>query len=214
VILETECHFQQLLDEETGRGLGEREARNEAHRRLGGNEELVRRYAARPELRAWSRRWPSLCFTIVPMFMYLAVGFATLMAILSIAKLMGAYLHRLHVAPDITYDIDLAANVVLLWCLPLCVAAAYSLLAVRRRLALHWPVVGIVLISALASLVNVTVSITGGAEPGTVGAGIGISAQSLPQQSVHAALLVALSLTALWTVRRERRRHKLDRNLN
>jgi FtsZ-interacting cell division protein ZipA len=31
---------------------------------------------------------------------------------------------------------------------------------------------------------------------------------------VHAALLVALSLTALWTVRRERRRHKLDRNLN
>jgi hypothetical protein len=148
------------------------------------------------------------------MLIYLTVGFATLMAILVIAKLMGSYLHRLRVAPEVTHDIDLAANVALLWCLPLCVAAAYTLLAVRRRIALRWPVVGIVLISALASLVNVTVSITGGAEPGVIGAGIGISATSLPQQSMHAALLVALSLAAIWTVRREWRRRDLSRNLN
>jgi hypothetical protein len=64
-VLEIEGHYRQLLDEETGRGVGERDARIEAQRRLGTNQELIQRYAAQRELRAWARRWPALCFTIV-----------------------------------------------------------------------------------------------------------------------------------------------------
>jgi hypothetical protein len=208
--LEIESHFQQLTDEEIGRGASENDARIEAHRRLGANQELVLRYAARPELRAWSRRWPSLCFMIVPLLTYLAVAFATLVGMVSIVHRMGSYLHRIQVAPDVTREIDLAVRVVLLWCLPLCVAAAFTLLAGRRRVALRWPVMGIILVSALASLCTLVVTVKGGAELGEIRAGIGISPESLSEQSMHAALLVALSLVPLWTLRRAQR----DRGLN
>ena len=207
---EIESHFQQLIDEDTARGASENAARSEAHRRLGTNQELLRCYAERPELRAWSRRWPSICFTIVPLFTYLAIGFGTLLGVASVAELMGPSLHRVRIASDVTLQIDLIAQVVLLWCLPLCVTAVFGLLAGRRRVALGWSLACIVLVSVLASLCNVVVKFAGGPRPGEVGAGIGFSPESLPGQSMHAAVLAALSLGLLWTLRRARRERDLN----
>jgi hypothetical protein len=119
-------------------------------------------------------------------------------------------LSRIHVAPAVTRDVDLAARVVLLWCLPLCVAAAFTLLGSRRHTALRWPLMNIVLISTLASFSNVIVTITGGPDLGEVGAGIGASTASLSEQSMHAVILVAVSLLPLWwTLRRARRNRGL-----
>jgi len=127
----------------------------------------------------------------------------------SIAHRMDPYLHRIHVSPDVTHDIDLAARIVLLWCLPLCVAAAFTRLAARRGIALRWPLVCIVSLSTFASLSNVIVTVTGGPDPGEIGAGIGISTASLSGQSLHAAVLIALSSVPLWMLKRAQRNYHL-----
>ena len=56
------------------------------------------------------------------------------------------------------------------------------------------------------SLINVNVVLTGGAAPGQAGAGIGISADSLPGQTAHAAVTAALILAPLWLALRRLRR--------
>jgi hypothetical protein len=196
-VLELENHFQQLLDEECGRGASDHDARVEAHRRLGTNQVLVLRYAARPELHAWSRRWPSVWFVLLPLVTYLGVCAATLMTVLVVAHQLAPYLHQIHVAPRVTYGIDLAARIVLLWVIPVFVATAFAVLAYRRRVSLRWPLIGIVSISAVASLINVGVTFTGGPTPGEVGAGIGISPESWPGQATRAAILASLTLLPL-----------------
>jgi hypothetical protein len=209
--LEIESHFQQLIDAECSAGAGEHDARLEAHRRLGTNLELLRHYAARPELCTWSRRWPSICFTIVPLIAYLAIALATLLGLWSIGDHMAPSLRRIHVAPGLTDGVDLAARAVLLWCLPLGVSAAFTLLAGRRGVALRWPFLAIVSISALASLSNVVVRVTGGAEVGNVGAGIAIPTEYSSSQSMHAGLLIALSLVPLWILHRAQYRAQQHR---
>jgi hypothetical protein len=209
--LEIESHFQQLIDEESARGASAHEARSEAHRRLGANRELVRHYAERPELMAWSRRWPSIWFTIVPLCIYLATIFAVLLGVGSIAHQVKPYLGQMPIAPEVTNGVEVGARIVLLWCVPLCVASAFTLLACRRYTALRWPLMSIVLISALASFGNVIVTVTGLPGRDEVGAGLGVSAETLPGQSMHAAVLVALSLLLLWWGLRRAQR---ERDLN
>jgi hypothetical protein len=210
-VLEIESHFQQLIDEERGRGINDHDARIEAHSRLGTNQVLVQRYAARPELRAWSRRWPAIWFILLPLITYLAISGTTLMAALGISHQIAPYLQQVHVAPKVSYGIDLAARIVLLWLFPWVVAATFAVLAYRRRVAFRWPLLGTVAVSALASLANVFVTLTGGPTPAEVGAGIGISTQSLLEPLTRAAILALPALVPLWLAMRRVQR---DNNLN
>jgi hypothetical protein len=99
----------------------------------------------------------------------------------------------------------------LLWLFPWFVAAAFAVLAYRRRVALRWPLIGIIAISVLASLTNVEVTLTGGPTPGQVGGGIGISTQSLPEHMTRAAILALSALAPLWLrMRRLRRNHTVN----
>jgi hypothetical protein len=205
-VLEIENHFQQLIDEECGHGASESSARVEAHRRLGTNQVLVLRYAARPELHAWSRRWPSIWFMLLPLITYFAFLAATLMAVLIVAHHVAPYLHQFHIAPPVTHRIDLGARILLLWFVPLFVATAVAVLAYRRRAPLGWPLIGIVSISAIASLINVGVTFTGGSTPGEIGGGIGLSPESFPGQATRAALLASLTLVPLWLAARRAQR--------
>jgi hypothetical protein len=204
-LVEIEAHFRHLLDEERAHGQSDQEARIAAHKRLGTNETLVLSYAARPELRAWSRRWPAVWFVILPLISYIVISAATLAGILIIADQMTAYLHTVHLAPQITDCIDFAARVVLLWIFPMSVFATVAVFAYRRRVALRWPLSGIVVTSLFASLINVTLRFTGGPELGEIGGGIGISPQTLPAQLMRAALLTSFAVMPLWiAVRRGR----------
>jgi hypothetical protein len=202
-VFEIESHFQQIVDEQG--------SRNEAHRRLGTNEVLVRRYAARPELRAWSRRWPVIWFVFLPLITYLAVSGAALMSVVGIAHQMAPYLHQIHIAPKLTHRVDLAARIVLLWLFPWCVAAAFAVLGYRRRVALRWPLIGIVAISIFAASANVVVMFTGGPSAGEVGAGIGISTKSLLEQFTRTVILALPALVPLWLrMRRVQRDYTLN----
>jgi hypothetical protein len=204
-LVEIEAHFRHLVDEERAHGQTDQEARIAAHRRLGTNETLVLSYAARPELRAWSRRWPAVWFVILPLISYIVISAATLAVTLIIADQMSAYLHTIHLSPQLTARIDLSARLVLLCIFPISVFATVAVFAYRRRVTLRWPLSGIALTSVLASLINVTLKFTGGPTPGEIGGGIGISPQTLPAQLMRAAILASLPLIPLWiAVRRAR----------
>jgi hypothetical protein len=124
---------------------------------------------------------------------------------------MSGYLRHAYIAPQVTYRIDLAARIVFLWLFPWFVAIAFAVLAYRRRVALHWPIAGIVAVSVLASLINVTVALTGGPTPGEYGAGIGFSARSLPGQMTRAAIIASLVSVPLWlAVRRVQRNFRVN----
>lgn len=210
-VMEIESHFQQLIEEECERGASASDARIKAHVLLGTNEVLVRSYAARPELCTWARRWPAIWFMVLPLIAYIGICAATLLAGFAIANHLAPYLHQVHIAPKVTHAVDLAARIVFLWLFPLVVAAAFGVFAYRRRVSLRWPFSGIALISALASLVNVGVRITGGPTPGEVGAGIGLSPESLPGQLIRAVVLASLAMVPLWLAMRRQQR---DNHMN
>src|ERR1700721_502393 len=197
-VVEIEGHFQLLLDDEVARGTPYHLARSEAHRLLGPNQTLLQHYAAQPEFRAWSRRWPAIWFTLVALAAYLALSISSLAILHTVVEHMRDYLRHVHVAPQVTYRIDLVARIVFLWLFPWFVAISFAVLAYRRRVPLHWPIVGIVVVSILASLINVTVIFTGGPTPGEYGAGIGFSTQSMPGQMTRAVIIASLVLCPLW----------------
>jgi hypothetical protein len=206
-VLELDSHFRQLVQEGLQRGDSEEAARIAARELLGADEVLISRYAGMPELRAWCSRWPAVWFTLVPLISFIAL-FVAAIAILGLsAELMSAYLHHVHVPALVSSRIDWVAQIFFLWVLPLSIAAVFAILAYRQRVALHWPVAGIAIVCCLVALMNVSVVLTGGASPGNMGAGIGISAHSLPGQMAHAVSIMVLVVGPLWIVWR---RHRLD----
>lgn len=206
-VLELESHFHQLVAEGLARGDSEDAARIAARELLGTDQALIDRYAGMPELRAWSSRWPAVWFTLVPLISFIALFVATIVVLCLFGELMSAYLHHVHVSARVTSRIDWVAQIFFLWILPLSIATAFAILAYRRRVALHWPVAGIAIVCCLVALINVSVVLTGGAPPGSVGAGIGISAHSLPRQMEHAVAILVLVVGPLWLAWS---RHRLD----
>jgi hypothetical protein len=89
---------------------------------------------------------------------------------------------------------------------PASIAAAFAVWAERRRVALRWPLIGIVAVSILASLINVEFVITGGASPGYAGAGIGISTKTLLEHMARAIAVAACAAAPLLIALRRGRR--------
>jgi hypothetical protein len=206
-VLELDSHFHQLAEEGVQRGDSEEAARIAARELLGTDEVLISRYAGMPELRAWSSRSPAVWFTLVPLMSFIALFVAAIAILCLSGHLMSDYLQHVHVSPSVSSRIDWVAQILFLWALPLSIAAAIAVLAYRQRVALHWPVAGIAILCCLTALITVNVVLTGGTPPGSVGAGIGISAHSLPRQIAHAVSIMVLvvgPLSIVW------RRHRLD----
>ena len=146
-------------------------------------------------------------FTLVPLFSFIGL-FAAAIAILCISgELMSAYLHQVQVSALVSSRIDWMAQVFFLWVLPVSIGAAFAVFAYRRRVALHWPITGIAIVCCLVALINASVVLTGGTPPGSVDAGIGISAHSMPGQLAHAVAIFLPVVGPLWVVCR---RHRAD----
>jgi HAMP domain-containing protein len=203
---EIRAHHRDLFDAALTRGASEAEAHVEATELLGSNAALVERYAALPELRAWSRRWPALCFTLLPLLSYVVLCAATLCLMAMVVAGLSDTLHHAELAHATTRGIDLSAQVLLLGVYPWLVATGFGLLAYRRQVSFKWLAVAICVVSVLAALFNVSVVLTGATSPtqdlGQYGAGIGISPESLPQQLARAVVVAGLALGAVWLMAR------------
>jgi hypothetical protein len=203
-VLEIAEHLQQFTLDGVGRGVNELDAQAEAHTAIGSNEVLVQRYVVRPELIAWSYRSPVLAFALLPLSGYLMLLIATTLILCGINQHLSGQLHHITIAPQITHWIDLAERVIFLWIFPWLTLVSVAVLSYRHRAGLRWPLVGMIVVGVLAALINVGVIFTSGDSPGEVGAGIGISVQSLPGQLSHAAVLILTAFLPLWFVRRAR----------
>ena len=203
---EIQAHARDLFDAAIARGASEAQARLEADERLGSNERLIAHYAALPELRAWSRRWPALWFTLMPLLSYLVLGATTMWVLVMAADGLSNTLHHVELAQATTRGIDLSAQVLFLGFYPWLVATGFGLLAYRRQVSRKWLVAAVCVVSVLASLINVSVVLTGSTSPaggpGEFGAGIGFSPESLLQPLLRALAVAGLALGAVWLVAR------------
>lgn len=201
-VAEIEDHFHELVLYERNRGTSDREARVYAHELLGTDAILVQRYAARPELHAYWRRRPALWFILAPLGAYVALAVAAMSLVVGMMSASEGYLYHMHVAPQTSRLIDLLIQLVVLGVLPAGVAAAFAARGWGRGIAWRWPVAGIVLLSVIASLINVDVSIVGGGSPSSAGAGIGFSMRTLWPQLGRTAAVATLAAVTIWVAMR------------
>lgn len=200
--LEIQAHVEALVQAGLASGLNQADALAQAYRQLGPNDLLVRRYAAHPELRALPRRRPALVFAVLPILAFCA-AFATLCAVTVAAlSLASESLHQRQISAAASAQIADAARILALWLLPTCIAALFAALARRHRLRIGWPLLAVSLICLFAALMNVDLNITGGAAPGSLGAGIGFSTQTLLPMLLHAGSMAAAVVMPLWLVYR------------
>lgn len=194
--LEMEGHFQQLVEDALARGETSQEARRIAHEALGEDHELISHFAARRELLNWTHRWPA-GYALAPLATFVGLAVTEMAILVVLTNGISGYLHRLSLSASVTADINLLMNALFLWMLPLGVAVGFAIHAHRRRIALRWPLAGILILCMVAAMINLHVVITGGPHPGYANAGISAGLRQLPAQLVRALGKAALALIPL-----------------
>lgn len=192
-ILEMEGHFERLVEDALARGETSQDARRIAHEALGEDRELINHFATRRELLNWSHRWPA-GYALTPLATFVGLSVSEMAILVFLAHGMSGYLHRISLSASVTADINLLMNALFLWLLPLAVAVGFGIHARRQRIALRWPVAGILLLCMVAAMINLHVVITGGPHPGYANAAIGAGLRQLPAQLIRALAKAALTL--------------------
>lgn len=207
-VTELAAHFEQLVDDGVSAGRSTVQARAEAHETLGTDAALIARFASRPELRAWPCRAPVWFFGVAPLVsiaaLQLAVGF-------SVAGLMGlfsSYFSRLSVTREVSSEIGSIGRVLMLWCFPILVSAAFARIAYRHRLPFRWPLLAVGVVCTLAGLSNFEFELTGGTPAGQIGLGVGISPESLAGAGLHALAAATFVLVPMLFAFRSTRRRR------
>lgn len=206
--LELQGHHRQLADQAFARGEAPEQAERSAHEALGSDTLLIERYALQRELRSRAYRW-RVAYVLAPLLVSVAVSVAAMVCLILIVSHLPVPLHHVRVPGLLTRGIDIWVSGLILWVIPVGVAVGFGALANRYRVALRWPLLGILVLCVIGALVNVQVIVTGGAAPGYMGAGIGFSAASLPHQLLRAVALAVLALIPVgWSrYRASSRRH-------
>lgn len=183
-------HHADVVAERQALGDSDRDAQVAAGARLGSEQQLVENLLARPELRSWTHRRPSIAFALAPVLSFALAFVASLLALIALVEWRKAHGDALGAASPAIRWISTYAGHYLLCALPCAVAALFALAAARRRESSIWPRVGIVAVCCVGALTNFSVSMS--PDTPSMGAGIGIGTEHL-----GATLLRAGSTTAL-----------------
>lgn len=196
-VTELDVHVEQLVDDGVSAGKNEEQARADADETLGTNAALVERFASRPELRAWPCRFPVWFFCLAPLVSVAALQLAVGFSVAGAMELFSSYFGHLTVAPQTSDAIRSVGRLLMLWCFPILVSAAYARIAYRHRLPFRWSLLSVGLVCTLAGLTNFEFELTGGTHAGQIGLGVGISPESLPAAGVHALAAAAFVLVPM-----------------
>jgi hypothetical protein len=185
LLTEFDDHRADIVRERLELGESERDAQAAADERLGRVQDFVIRNLARPELKSFSARRPWAAFAVAPL---LAFAASLLAAGAAIYFLLGFYSHVApwNAASRSSQTVAAAATLFILWIAPFVAAASVAIMAVGRRRTLIWPIIGIALISFLASLINFQITLPVGHVQGSIGGGIGISSDPAKLASILA----------------------------
>jgi hypothetical protein len=196
-------HHADVVAEHINLGDSASDARLAASARLGSEQQLVATLLARPELRSWAHRRPSIAFAIAPVLSFGLVFVASILALIALVEWHKARGDALSAASQVIQWIGAYGSVYLLWVLPCGVAALLALAAARRREASIWPCVGIVAVCLVGALTNFSVSVP--PEAPSMGAGIGIETAHMGAILMRAGSTAALVLIPFLWVRRLQR---------
>jgi hypothetical protein len=167
-VAELQDHYEDARQAELAGGARPADAAAQAWRRLGDVDSLANGMLARPEFRAVITRYPRLIFGLGPVMMWLLglVGTGAVLVGLITAARAGGLLPPPGV--DFMTALQTPLNLLLFGTtriVPVILGAAMMFLAVRQRMALHWPIVGVALMAGLAGTTSaaVTFAVTPGA---------------------------------------------------
>lgn len=195
-MLEIEAHHRDLLEAALCRGESPEQARRSADAAIGTDSTLIERFASRKELRSWSYRWPA-GYGLAPILCFAGLGFGLMYALWRTLHAIWPHSADAKVSAAVATHINFAMSAVFLWLLPISLGMGFALLAYRRRICLRWPIAGILLLCAVAALVNVGFGVRGGPHPLFLEAGIGFAAKTLPEELARALSKAALALIPL-----------------
>jgi hypothetical protein len=195
-------HHADLVAERINLGDSAKDARLAASARLGSEQQLVAALLARPELRSWAHRRPSIAFAIAPVLSFGIAFVASILALIALVEWHKAHGDALSASSQVIQWIGTYGGFYLLWVLPCGVAALLALAAASRREPSIWPCVGIAAVCFVGALTNFSVSVP--PEAPSMGAGIGIGTHHMGAILMRAGSTAALVLVPFLRVRRQR----------
>jgi hypothetical protein len=202
-------HYYDAVQDEERRGASAADAVSAARLRMGSDQHLMQGVLARPELLAFSVRYPWAVYGLGSLLGFAgalaAVGLLTMLFLTAAAVIVI----RTQTAPDVSnwmINAMMGFRIFALHGLPLILGAVIVLNATRQRMPALWPVIGLIVISLFGALTNF--DFTAG-PPGhrqlTIGAGFSLA--KLEQTTIHMAANLAV-LLALYAAAAQRLRNK------
>jgi hypothetical protein len=185
-------HLDDLIAKESSAGRSIETATRSALALLGPEKQLAEVMLARTRFRSWTSRVPWAVFTVAPLAALISVYFATQILAVIIVELFGSGItHEPMQVPgwfSAFYSTVIDFN---LYLLPLLCGWVLSVLAIRQRMALAWPIIGLCVVAVFCGLE--TFSVNWAAAPNHLNS-VGTSWAFLPGAPITAGLAVRVVL--------------------
>jgi hypothetical protein len=153
-VAELRDHFDDLVREETAKGLTRNVAEDAARARIGGDDALADVMLSRPELRSVVARFPWAVFGLGPVLMLVLVVSAAILIEGGIAFLHPAIPRWSVDWARFSFD---AVNWLVMYAAPLAIAAVVSVVGINQRVTTGWVVFGLIIISVVGGFHEVGV---------------------------------------------------------
>lgn len=191
-VTELTDHFDDLVAELESQGYARNDAEAEAGARLN-TDALIAAAGARPELRSRLRRWPLASCTVLPLSLYAAYVFGSIMVLVGGITALDRCL-----SITLSSSLELARFAAIYmsgiaWAVPIFAAGTFCSIAQARRMPFGWTVLGAVLVSLVGATLNAELVFAPDSGP-NLNAGIGFSTDALTQPLLRATLTLAVVL--------------------
>jgi hypothetical protein len=189
-------HYDDAVRSETARGASAESAHALALARLGTMDDLARGMIARPELRALSTRFPKLWSCGLPTALWLGTFLVIIVSFINVTKGFNLGGIANGGSPELAHWQEPADTFLFLLVrvLPVVVGGFMLMLALRQRMEMSWPLIGVALLAGLSGTAETSLIFS--TSPGTAGEfsfGFGMS----PEILARSAGMFALMLTPL-----------------
>lgn len=210
-LAELNDHFADLVHEETERGLNLPAAEDAARERLGNDEALAQTMLDRSELKSLAARYPWAMFGVTPPLLFVATVAAGMFIEAGFVTLIGGVPSVGASMPDWGKAAIGAWHGLLMYAVPLLVAALVGFWAISQRMPFAWLILGISVVLTLGSFLNIGVVWSELPDQSSISVGFGASAKEIITAKGLLRLLintiVLVSMYWLW------RRNKLTADI-
>ena len=188
-------HFDDLVREESARGLQRHTAEATAHERLGSDDELAAAMLARPDLRSIGARFPWALFGIAPVVALALLLLAAVFVEIGLVKIaQGEGLP----SPNWIKSFVAAWDWAMMYAFPVIVAALFYSIGIRQRMKMRWLVSGVILIAVLGAAVHVTTILSDLPGKSALSVGFGLTSDEALLRIAASIIPVCIMSVTYW----------------